>query len=55
MISEALIGTVVNVYLETSNKKQIVVQLQSRELDSLDLSIGLSLYASWHPEDCHLV
>lgn len=55
LISEEFIGSTVNGHLQTANGKHIVVQLSARDLEDLDLEVGRPLYASWHPEDCHLV
>ena len=54
-VSEQFVGSVINGYLETSEGRSIVIQLQAKDLESIDLEVGRRLYASWHPEDCHLM
>lgn len=54
-VSEQFVGSVINGYLETSEGRRIVVQLQAKDLESIDLDVGRKLYASWHPEDCYLM
>lgn len=54
-VSEEFVGSVINGYLETSEGRRIVTQLQAKDLESIDLEVGRKLYASWHPEDCHLM
>jgi spermidine/putrescine transport system ATP-binding protein len=55
LVSEEFIGSTVNGHLQTASGKQIVVQLNARDLEDIDLEVGRPFYASWHPEDCHLV
>ena len=55
LVSEEFIGSTVNGHLQTASGKQIVVQLNARDLEDIDLEVGRPYYASWHPEDCHLV
>ena len=55
LVGEEFIGSTVNGHLETAGGKPIVVQLNAKDLEEIDLGVGLPFYASWHPEDCHLV
>lgn len=55
LVGEEFIGSTVNGHLETSGGKQIVVQLNAKDLEEIELDVGRQFYASWHPEDCHLV
>jgi spermidine/putrescine transport system ATP-binding protein len=55
LVSEEFIGSTVNGHLQTASGKHIVVQLSARDLEEIDLEVGRPFYASWHPEDCHLV
>ncbi|KRC12119.1 ABC transporter ATP-binding protein [Hydrogenophaga sp. Root209] len=54
-VSEEFVGSVINGYLETGDGNRIVIQLQAKDLESIDLEVGRKFYASWHPEDCHLM
>jgi len=55
LVSEEFIGSTINGHLEMAGGKHIVVQLNARDLEEIDLQVGRQFYASWHPEDCHLV
>lgn len=51
LISEEFAGAVVNLHLETASGRGLVAQLQQRDLEQLDATVGAKVYASWHPED----
>ncbi len=55
LVSEEFIGAVVNLYLDAASGAEIVAQLQQRDLEQLDLTVGARLMASWHPEDCRII
>ncbi|MCA0926802.1 ABC transporter ATP-binding protein [Ruegeria profundi] len=55
LISEEFAGAVVNLHLETASGHSLVAQLQQRDLEQLDASIGARVYASWHPDDGFLL
>jgi len=51
LISEEFAGAVVNLHLETASGHSLVAQLQQRDLEQMDASIGARVYASWHSDD----
>jgi spermidine/putrescine transport system ATP-binding protein len=51
LVSEEFAGAVVNLHLETASGRSLVAQLQQRDLEQLDASIGARVYASWHSDD----
>lgn len=51
LISEEFAGAVVNLHLETASGHSLVAQLQQRDLEQLDASIGARVFASWHSDD----
>ena len=55
LISEEFAGAVVNLHLETASGHSLVAQLQQRDLEQLDASIGTRVYASWHSDDGFLL
>lgn len=55
LISEEFIGSVVTLFLETSDGTELKVQLQERELATLDHTSGGAFYLSWHLESAHLL
>lgn len=55
IVGEEFIGALVNLRLETSAGTPITVQLQQRDMQSLDIEIGARVTASWHPEDGHII
>ncbi len=55
LVSEEFAGAVVNLHLETASGRSLVAQLQQRDLEQLDASIGARVYASWHPDDGFLL
>lgn len=55
VIGEEFVGALVNLRLETGAGTQITVQLQQRDMQSLDLETGAGVTASWHPEDGHII
>ncbi len=55
LISEEFAGAVVNLHLETASGHNLVAQLQQRDLEQLDASIGTRVYASWHSDDGFLL
>ncbi len=55
LISEEFIGSVVTLFLETENGTEFKVQLQERELATLDHDSGGAFFLSWRPESAHLL
>ncbi|MES0884409.1 ABC transporter ATP-binding protein [Roseibium sp. SCP14] len=55
VIGEEFVGALVNLRLETSSGTPIIVQLQQRDMEALDIEIGGGVNASWHPEDGHII
>lgn len=55
VIGEEFVGALVNLRLETGAGTQITVQLQQRDMQSLEIEPGAGVTASWHPEDGHLI
>ncbi len=55
LISEEFAGAVVNLHLETASGHNLVAQLQQRDLEQLDASIGARVHASWHSDDGFLL
>lgn len=55
LVSEEFAGAVVNLHLTTASGHSLVAQVQQRELEQLDASIGAQVYASWHPSDGFLL
>ena len=55
LISEEFIGSVVTLHFETAQGTPFRVQKQQRELDTLDLEIGKSLWASWSAEHAYIL
>lgn len=55
LISEEFIGSVVTLFLETADGTEFKVQLQERELVTLDHTSGGSFYLSWDSASAHLL
>jgi spermidine/putrescine transport system ATP-binding protein len=55
LISEEFIGSVVTLFLETQNGTEMKVQLQERELVTLDHTQGGIFYLSWKSESAHVL
>jgi spermidine/putrescine transport system ATP-binding protein len=55
LISEEFIGSVVTLFLETADGTELKVQLQERELASLDHTSGGTFYLGWQSESAHLL
>ena len=55
LISEEFIGSVVTLFLETEDGTDFKVQLQERELSSLDLDNGEQFTLSWNNADAHVL
>lgn len=55
LISEEFIGSVVTLFLETTDGTEFKVQLQERELTTLDHTSGGTFYLSWQSSSAHLL
>ncbi len=55
LISEQFMGTTVTLFLEAADGSEIKVQIGQRELETLDLSHGGKLYASWPSSRAHVL
>ncbi len=55
VVGEEFIGALVNLRLETAAGTAITVQLQQRDMQALDIEVGATVTASWHPEDGHII
>ena len=55
LISEEFIGSVVTLFLETASGTEFKVQLQERELATLDHTSGGTFYLRWRNSDAHLL
>lgn len=55
LISEEFIGSVVTLFLETTDGTELKVQLQERELATLDHTTGGAFHLSWHRDNAHLL
>lgn len=55
LISEEFIGSVVTLFLETSDGTELKVQIQERELETLDHTSGGTFYLSWRHANAHLL
>lgn len=55
LISEEFIGSVVTLFLETEQGTEFKVQLQERELITLDHTAGGTFHLSWKNADAHLL
>jgi len=55
LISEEFIGSMVTLFLETADGTEFKVQLQERELTTLDHNSGSKFYLSWKVESAHLL
>ena len=53
LISEEFIGSVVTLFLETEDGTELKVQLQERELATLDHTSGGTFYLSWQSASAH--
>lgn len=53
LISEEFIGSVVTLFLETADGTDLKVQLQERELATLDRTSGGTFYLSWQSASAH--
>jgi len=55
VISEEFIGSVVTLHLDIGAGAVFRVQKQARELDTIDISPGQTLHASWRAEDTYVL
>ncbi|MGB0843903.1 MAG: ABC transporter ATP-binding protein [Alphaproteobacteria bacterium] len=55
LISEEFTGSVVTLFLETEDGTEFKVQLQERELATLDHNDGGKFYLSWLPQSAHML
>lgn len=55
LISEEFIGSVVTLHFEAPGGSAFRVQKQQRELDTLALEVGATMWASWPAEDVHVL
>jgi spermidine/putrescine transport system ATP-binding protein len=55
LISEEFIGSVVTLFLESPDGQEFKVQVQERELSTLDLKSNKTLYLSWPASSAHLL
>jgi spermidine/putrescine transport system ATP-binding protein len=55
LISEQFMGTTVTLFLEARDGSELKVQIGQRELETLDLSHGGKLYASWPETRAHVL
>ena len=55
LISEEFIGSVVTLFLETADGTEMKVQLQERELATLDHTSGGAFYLSWQSANAHML
>jgi len=55
LISEEFIGSVVTLFLETADGTEFKVQLQERELVTLNHTSGGRFYLSWQSDNAHLL
>lgn len=55
LISEEFIGSVVTLFLESSDGTEFKAQLQERELADIDLKSGRELYLSWPADRGHIL
>ena len=55
LISEEFIGSVVTLFLETDDGTEFKVQLQERELATLDHTEGGQFYLSWKSDNAHVL
>ena len=55
LISEEFIGSVVTLYLETSDGTELKAQIQQRQLDDLAPEPGATLWLSWDASHTHLL
>ncbi len=55
LISEEFVGSVVTLYFETASGSEFRVQKQQRELDTLNLQIGETVWASWETQHAYLL
>ena len=55
LISEEFIGSVVTLFLETTDGSEFKVQVQERELTDMDLKHMGRVFLSWAPERAHFI
>ena len=55
LISEEFVGSVVTLFFEDESGTQFRVQKQQRDLDSLNLKIGETVWASWETRHAYLL
>ena len=55
LISEEFVGSMVTLFLETTEGVELRVQTSQRILERLDLSGATTLFASWSPEHVHIL
>ena len=52
---EEFVGSVVTLFLEAPGGQEIKAQIQQRELDRLEVSIGGPVFASWQPDQAYIL
>ena len=55
LVSEEFIGSVVTLFLEAADGTELKVQLQERELATLDAHSGGRFYLSWKADSAHIL
>jgi spermidine/putrescine transport system ATP-binding protein len=55
VVGEEFVGALVNLRLETAAGTLVNVQLQQRDMRTLDIEVGAGVIASWNPEDGHII
>jgi len=55
LISEEFVGSMVTLFLETPDGTEFKVQLQERELATLDHTQSKQFYLSWQSNNAHLL
>lgn len=55
LISEEFIGSIVTLFLETADGTELKVQIQERELETLDHTSGGTFYLTWRQGNAHLL
>ena len=55
LISEEFVGSMVTLFLESSDGSEFKVQIQERHLTEIDLKSTEFLYLSWSAESAHLL
>ncbi|MDG2406676.1 MAG: ABC transporter ATP-binding protein [Paracoccaceae bacterium] len=55
LISEEFVGSMVTLFLESSNGHEFKVQMQERELSKFDLKSGAQVWLSWSMQSAHVL